>query len=61
MPRKTQKPPKAARPAMASDLVRRASKRHKPTANQAELNTTLGRQRRPQSRPPRFPGRLGGR
>lgn len=61
MPRKTPKPRNAGPNPLSVTKNRRAARPDPQDRRPANVPTGLNRQRRGDKRPPRFPGRLGGR
>lgn len=58
MPRSKSRKSKSAKP---SDITRRAARRCQVNPGQTRAPIGLDRRTRPDVRPPKFPGRLGGR
>lgn len=61
MPRKTRKPRKARTLSLSTDQLRRQAARAALTPQSQRQDAAQPRRRRPDLRPPKFPGRLGGR
>jgi len=61
MPHKTPKPRKPGAKPVLTPKNRRAARPDPLGGRPADIPTGLNRQRRGDKRPPRFPGRLGGR
>lgn len=61
MPRKTRKPRKAGEPPVSVTRTRRAMRPDLKNAARTRVPEMQSRRKRLSLRPPRFPGRLGGR